>query len=47
MAQAVSQGKPFQPRVPSAVRRHVRRDLAAKRARMQNVQGDSLREQQV
>lgn len=47
MAQPESQGKPFQARVPSAVRKHVRRDLAAKKARLQNMQGDGLREQQV
>ncbi len=37
----------FVPRVPSAVRRHARRDLTGgKRTRM-SVQPDSLREQQV
>ena len=36
----------FRPRVPSAVRKHARRDLA-KKARSSGNAGDSIREQQV
>ena len=39
-------GDAFVPRVSSAVRRHARRDLMAKRTRI-STQTDSLKEQQV
>ena len=37
----------FRPRVPSAVRKHARRDLAKKARSSNSAAGDSLREQQV
>ena len=37
----------FRPRVPSAVRKHARRDLAKKARSSANAAGESLREQQV
>jgi len=35
------------PRIPSGVRRHTRKGMAAKRGRVQNMAAESLREQQV
>ena len=37
----------FRPRVPSAVRKHARKDLAKKARSSTNAAGESLREQQV